>query len=692
MYIDLLKILFMKSLYLFFLLSFLLSFGQDSEKKADSLKTILNKKTLSYQERIEVLDNLTKYYGEFDFDQATTYNNQIYSLSKKKNYTKGFGFYFQNRADYSIRTNEFKNAEKLAKTAQAYFLKAKDNNNYLLSIYANCFALDFQENYKAARELALKAVSQYEHKPNNDYIVELYYYLSTLYNDERKAKTAFLYVNKALDFYVKKKNDNGIFKCNYQLASIASLSGMYAKSIGYLDKCSAVLKSKFNHKIEYNTKINKLYADNYIKMGQFRKALVYCKIVQENSKKVDFQYISFDNNLAFATIYLKLKQFNLASKYITKLDNANNLSESEQFQLNYLKGSYFLATNNFQEAYVLGLKNYSIDSLDTQNLELLSKVTYALKDYKKAFNYQTLVLQENLKEYKMERDNQVVEYEALFQLKDKNLTIKNKNIQVVKKETEVQRQKGYVVVFLVTSLALLTVFILLGYNFQIKKKSLHLLYLKNEELSRLNELIAASLKEKDILLKEIHHRVKNNLQLVMSLLNIQAQDSQHISIQDFLEKGQSRIATMSLIHQNLYLSDNFAHIDFQTYLETLVSNIKNTFNENKVAIAIDTHGNTFDLDTAIPLGLIINEIVCNALKHAFPENMQGQIQIAIQKKETNFFELQIGDNGVGMQQDKKTNSIGLELVSLLVLQLRGKMEKINKTGTYYNIQFHPSIE
>jgi two-component sensor histidine kinase len=149
---------------------------------------------------------------------------------------------------------------------------------------------------------------------------------------------------------------------------------------------------------------------------------------------------------------------------------------------------------------------------------------------------------------------------------------------------------------------------------------------------------------------------------------------------------------MSLIHQNLYLSDNFSQIDFQTYLENLVANIKNTFNENKVAIAIDTHGNSFDLDTAIPLGLIINEIVCNALKHAFPKEMEGRIQIAIQKKEFNLFELQIGDNGVGTTAIQKENSIGLELVSLLVMQLRGKIEKINQLGTNYNIQFHPSTE
>lgn len=681
----------MRKLYLFFCLSFFLAFGQQ-EKQVDSLKKILKTNSISYQDRINTLNKLAKYYGEFDFKTARGLNNQILFLAKKHNYVKGYGFYYQNLADNKMFTGDFKAAEQLAKKAQQYFLKARDTNTYLLSIYTNCFALDFQGQYKQAKQLALQTVSQYESKPNNDYIVELYYYLSTLYNDERKTATAFMYVNKALDLYNKQNNQNGIFKCNYQLAAISTLSGMYQKSNTYLDKCQQLLELKFDQKIENKITVHSLYAQNFIYSKDYSKALYHCLVVQKDLKKWSSSDIAVTNNLALIKIYTELGAYSKALVYINKLELFSELTNSDRYQLSIVKGNYFLASKNYLKALEIGQFNYTKDSLDTDNLKLLAASAAALKDYPKAFEYQKKVLSENEKDYHTKKNDQVAEYEALFQLKDKDLTIKNQNIQVVKKETEVQRQKSYVVVFFVISVALFIVFILLGYNFQNKRKSIRLLHAKNEELSRLNEIIAASLKEKDILLKEIHHRVKNNLQLVMSLLNIQAQDSQNISIEDFLEKGQSRIATMSLIHQNLYLSDNFSQIDFQTYLENLVENIKNTFNENKVAIAIDTHGNTFDLDTAIPLGLIINEIVCNALKHAFPEDMEGQIQIAIQKKESNLFELVIGDNGIGTTATKKSNSIGLELVSLLVMQLRGKIEKINQIGTYYSIQFHPSIE
>ena len=236
------------------------------------------------------------------------------------------------------------------------------------------------------------------------------------------------------------------------------------------------------------------------------------------------------------------------------------------------------------------------------------------------------------------------------------------------------------------------IFILLFKYYRNKQKGSLLLATKNEELLQINNLLNNSNKEKEILLKEIHHRVKNNLQLVMSLLNIQAQDTQNISIQDFLEKGQSRIATMSLIHQNLYQTENFVEINFQTYLTNLIENIKRTFSKNNVEFEINTHDNSFDLDTSIPLGLIINELVCNALKHAFPKDLKGRIEIEIQKNKTESFLLKIKDNGIGIDKSEKNNtSIGLELVSLLVLQLKGSINRIDDFGTSYNIEFEEIV-
>ena len=225
---------------------------------------------------------------------------------------------------------------------------------------------------------------------------------------------------------------------------------------------------------------------------------------------------------------------------------------------------------------------------------------------------------------------------------------------------------------------------------KVLKEQNDIITIKNTEIETSQELLKKSLKEKELLLKEIHHRVKNNLQLIMSLLNIQARQGEYSDINDFIEKGQSRIASMALIHQNLYQRENLDKVNFQDYLENLVENLKNTFNDNdsKVVFELKAKDSFFDIETSIPLGLIINELICNALKHAFPNDLEGKIVIALEPKEEHRFELILNDNGIGITNAPKSKkSLGLELVNLLVAQLKGTINIENTFGTSYKINF-----
>jgi two-component sensor histidine kinase len=204
------------------------------------------------------------------------------------------------------------------------------------------------------------------------------------------------------------------------------------------------------------------------------------------------------------------------------------------------------------------------------------------------------------------------------------------------------------------------------------------------------ESLDKSLQVKNVLLKEIHHRVKNNLQLVMSILNIQATDKENTSIEGFIEKGQSRIASMVLIHENLYQKEDIDNINFETYTESLVKNIRTTFGEisERITVHIKINDVFFDIQTSIPLGLIINELVTNSFKHGFPYEKQGQITISIELISDTNYKLSIEDTGIGFPKDKvEKKSIGLELVSLLVLQLKGKLIINSKNGTTFEIVF-----
>ena len=204
----------------------------------------------------------------------------------------------------------------------------------------------------------------------------------------------------------------------------------------------------------------------------------------------------------------------------------------------------------------------------------------------------------------------------------------------------------------------------------------------------------ASLKEKEILLKEIHHRVKNNLQVMSSLLNLQSQHLTDPKALDALKVSMDRIKTMALIHDKLYRSEALSTIHFPGYVRDLVHDLINTYAVGKgIALNLDVEPVSFDLDTSIPLGLIINELVSNSLKHAFPGDQGGTITIGLHTREIPMLTLVVSDTGVGFPEDldyMDTQSMGMQLVVILVEQLEGSIELKRGKGTEFIISFQTS--
>ena len=224
-------------------------------------------------------------------------------------------------------------------------------------------------------------------------------------------------------------------------------------------------------------------------------------------------------------------------------------------------------------------------------------------------------------------------------------------------------------------------FSMLGLYFLIRNNKL--LNKTNFQLNSLNKTYQVSITDKDLQLKEIHHRIKNNLQLIVSLLNIEASNSKQATVDDFLLKGQSRIHSISLIHQNLYETESCNAINLQNYIENITQNLSQIYSTN-IKIKINTNETTLDVETAIPIGLIITELVCNAFKHAKSDH----IKIDIIKSAENKLELILKDNGIGFPEKPISKlGIGLELVEMMVLQIDGKLNRKNQQGTVYNISF-----
>lgn len=207
---------------------------------------------------------------------------------------------------------------------------------------------------------------------------------------------------------------------------------------------------------------------------------------------------------------------------------------------------------------------------------------------------------------------------------------------------------------------------------------------------RTAEQLKASLQEKEVLLKEIHHRVKNNMQIICSLLNLQSASISDPQTVELLQEGQNRVASMALVHEQLYQSEDLARIDFADYIQNLTANLFSSYDIHADAIALKINvDNVFlGVNAAIPFGLIINELVANSLKYAFPIGTTGCIYVDMYFDNDNHLTLSVSDNGIGFPADldfHNTESLGLQLVTALTSQLQGTIELKRNNGTEFKI-------
>jgi len=219
---------------------------------------------------------------------------------------------------------------------------------------------------------------------------------------------------------------------------------------------------------------------------------------------------------------------------------------------------------------------------------------------------------------------------------------------------------------------------------------------RTAQLKESEEKIKISLEEKVVLLKEIHHRVKNNLQVVSSILYLQSRNLKDKQVLKIFHESQNRIRSMALIHEKLYKSKSLAKIDFGEYTSGLTNYLYRSYSANidNIKLKINVQNILLNIESAIPCGLILNELISNALKHAFPEDRKGEIMIEFLSYENNNFELMVKDNGIGLSKDiqlENKKSMGLMLVKTLVDQLMGKIILERNGGTTFKISFSEII-
>lgn len=523
--------------------------------------------------------------------------------------------------------------------------------------------------------------------------------LTVLKDAKNKVKEEDLaFLNTQLGYVFERKGELGK-AADYALASLRlgeQLDDKKAIALAYSDLSNIFWKqSKFERGLEYGLKSIGIFekrgikdldydftlyvvGNNYLALGKYDEALAYYNRSIEMGEQYGFYNNLSDVYISLVDLYAYLKQFEAAEsagayavKYAELLENNFMIMRSwlSIGKLQNLEGKSKEAIQSLQKCIKVATRDFGDEYYLSQAYEALGFAFAATQAYEEA--YQAFIKYDKLKDsiFTAEADQRISLLQTEFDVALKESTIKLQ-------ETALAQQNTRQIIIIVIASFLLLFVLVLYKNYQSNKK-------KNALLERQN-------KEKEFLLKEIHHRVKNNLEIVSGLLALQSAQLTDANAMNVMQESQNRVQSMSMIHQKLYQGTNLSTIEMKDYFNNLGTHVLDSFGmEKQVNLTCEMQALELDVDTAIPLGLIVNELLTNALKYAFPDNRKGEVKLALEQKDKEHLCLEVSDDGIGQNMDEKIGEtgFGMRLVNLLCQQLQGKMNRMMKDGTSISFEF-----
>lgn len=545
----------------------------------------------------------------------------------KNNHKEAINLFNQLLKDESYKVNESEELEILIALQESYF----SLNIYSKVIYCN----------KRIDALIRKGVY---------YPLWSYNKYSRMYYRLKKYDKAIIRLKDEINFlYRNKKRDALIIPSAYNdLGFYYYLNRDYKNALYYFNYAlkTAAVTLKYKNPISYYELYITIYSnisDIYIETNHFKKAEdIYHTHLEPNRVKINNQQILYFCDISYCKILLNLNKsdefirvLNSIYKYKNKIGNFNPL-ELLNLKLQFYKiNKDWLNLVNIQDSIILFHKN-QINKLEERNSSG-SEMNYLIEQNEK-----------------------------------KELINQNK----------IKEQEILIIGIILIAMTIGVIIVIIAIVNNNKKKN---------EIQKLNTSISESLSEKEILLQEIHHRVKNNLQIISGILELQKFNINDNIAKQALEEGRMRIKSIALVHQTMYQTKNFGSVNLNDFFRELINTIITTFATKNKLIKFDVKCEVerLNLNTIVPLSLIVNEIITNSFKHAFKEMNEGIIDFVI-RKEAEYFCLELKDNGIGFPENmlkNKLQSMGIDLIEGLTKQLDGKVEFINENGAKTIVYF-----
>lgn len=570
---------------------------------------------------------------------------------------------------------------------------------------------------------------------------ERYDYMMLLVSEyeHRMTDSAFKYANMA----IKKAKQLGeikyIEKSSYKLASLYKQAGDFGKA-----KELAIKGIEWSDSLSFDEGLGRGYAllghcyaleKDYDKaIPAYKKSIIWLKRINDH-KGLSYARIGLGNVLYYDdNIEGAEKEFKLASSILDSLGDSSdkagvivslgNLArEKEDYVLaneRYLKayklfedanrpdmmslvayniGDCFLLQEHYVGAEIFYTKSLDYAKLINSPEDIkygylgLSKLYKEWGKFEKAYEHRDRyhAIKDSLRELAFESEVSALEVKFEKEETRKELEVAREQLALSNKTLDAEKVLRWILIAGGVILSLLSVLLYVYWrksrlvNRQLQAKS-HSIIIKNK-------VIDASLKEKELLLKEVHHRVKNNLQMISSLLNLQAKKLRSKSAIQALEESKNRVQAIALIHKSLYQDEQLAEVNLREYITDLVKYQKQLRTSSTLEIKFQEEvcDRSINLDTAVPFGLILSELISNSCKHAFPENhINPLVSIEVRCLGEGKFKLLYSDNGTGMltnDDELAEKSLGVEIIEALVDQLEGDLKLTSENGTRYQIHF-----
>lgn len=592
---------------------------------------------------------------------------------------------------YWLYDYNFSEAIKYGEAGIKLAEKLNDTNLICRGFDRMASAYDQINKHKEAQQFFLKIIAIRSRGKNLKLLANSENNIGLSYYAEGKLDSSLYWHLKSLDLRIQSGSPLEIAQSYTDIGLVYSAKKNFSIALQY-HRNAFTLKKSVNDIRGVSLSLHNI-GTCFLDVHNYDSALIYFNEAIRNAKLCNWVYIVHSSYINIARVYVAQKKYDQALSYLKKVADAPDIKENISSQVDMFSAlaDAYNGKKEYDKAIIYAQKGIEQKNKGNDNrFEPLIACNKALAfayeqkgDAKKALAF--------LKKHKLYNDSLLSnnnllnrnELAAKFESDEKEQSIHILNKENQLKDILIAKSRIKISIYIIALVISFAIIIAILFFYFSKRKM-------NKQLAEGNKIISETLHERNILLEEMHHRVKNNLQIISGLLTLQSRKTKDSKALEAINEGRDRIKSMMLIHENLYSDENAVSVNAKIYFEELIKSLFYSYNIKKDEIILSTAIDLlyFDIDTLVPLGLILNELISNALKYAFDDCEKGILIIRL-KKEHPYLLLEIKDNGKGLPVEfnyENSKSLGFQIIKSFAISLNAEIKIDGTNGTFVQLK------